>query len=53
MDKIKVLFLSANPTNTSWLKLDEEIRSISEKIRASEHRESIELVSNWAFDLMT
>jgi len=30
MDKIKVLFLAANPANTNRLKLDEEIRAITE-----------------------
>ena len=48
MDKIKVLFLAANPTNTTRLALDEEIRAITEKIRASEYRDLIELVSVWA-----
>jgi len=48
MSKIKTLFLTANPADTSQLKLDEEIRSITEKIRASDHRDLIELVSAWA-----
>ena len=48
MNRIKVLFLAANPTGTSQLKLDEEIRAITEKIRASEHRDLLELVSVWA-----
>jgi hypothetical protein len=48
MNKIKVLFVSANPDGTLKLKLDEEIREISAKIRASQHRDSVELVSIWA-----
>ena len=48
MSKIKVLFLAANPTGTSHLKLDEEIRAISEKICASPHRDQLDLVSVWA-----
>jgi tetratricopeptide (TPR) repeat protein len=48
MDKIKVLFLAANPTETAQLKLDEEIRSITQKIRASEYRDSLKLISAWA-----
>src|SRR5260370_14935272 len=48
LGKITVLFVAANPTNTIRLKLDEEIRSITEKIRASEHRDLLELVSIWA-----
>ena len=35
---IKILFLTANPTNTSELRLSEEIREIKAKIRASQHR---------------
>ena len=48
MDKVKVLFLAANPAGTQPLKLDEEIRQITAKVRASEHRDSLELVSRWA-----
>ena len=48
MNKIKILFLAANPASTSQLRLDEEIRAITEKIRASEHRDSLELISAWA-----
>lgn len=44
MDKIKILFLSANPTGTGVLQLDEEMRAISQKIRAAEHRDLIEVV---------
>src|SRR5690348_1663009 len=46
--KLKVLFLSANPAGTQPLALDEEIREITNKIRASEHREAVELISRWA-----
>jgi hypothetical protein len=46
--KIKVLFLAANPTSTISLRLDEEIRAITEKIRISEHRDLIDVVSAWA-----
>ena len=48
MEKIKVLFLAANPTTTPQLRLDEEIRAVTEKIRASEYRDSLQLVSAWA-----
>lgn len=48
MEKVKVLFLAANPSDTNKLQLDEEIRAISEKIRSSEYRDSLELVSAWA-----
>jgi hypothetical protein len=48
MEKIKVLFLAANPTDNRPLKLDEEIRQITAKVRVAEHRDSLELVSRWA-----
>src|ERR1039457_742050 len=48
MSKIKVLFLAANPASTISLRLDEEMRSITEKIRISEHRDLIDVVSVWA-----
>src|SRR4051795_11810236 len=48
MNKVKVLFLAANPAGTQPLQLDEEIRQITAKVRASEHRDSLELVSRWA-----
>jgi CHAT domain-containing protein len=42
MNKIKVLFLAANPLKN--LNLDVEVRSITEKIRASEHRDYLQLI---------
>ena len=33
MDKIRVLFLAANPVDTERLSLDREIREITSKIR--------------------
>ena len=47
-EKIKVLFVASNPIDQSQLRLDEEIRAITAKIRASEHRDSVDLVSCWA-----
>lgn len=46
--KIKVLFLAANPMDLNQLRLDAEIRDITEKIRLSEHRDAVELISRWA-----
>jgi hypothetical protein len=46
--KVKILFLSANPSSTSRLGLDEEIRAITQKIRASAHRDLVEIVAYWA-----
>jgi CHAT domain len=48
MDKITILFVSANPPGTTSLKLDEEVREIQIKIRASEHRDSLQLITKWA-----
>ncbi len=48
MDKIKVLFLAANPSGTSPLKLDEEIREITLKIALAEYRDRLELIPVWA-----
>jgi len=45
MEKIKALFFAANPVLTSRISLDEEIRAITEKIHASKHHDSIELLS--------
>ena len=46
--KIKALFLASNPKGTTPLELDREIREITEKIRAAEYRDSIDLISAWA-----
>jgi hypothetical protein len=46
--KHKILFLAANPTGTTQLALDEECRQITEKIRAADHRDSLELITRWA-----
>jgi hypothetical protein len=48
MNKLKILFLAANPLGTSRLALDEEIRAIVEKIQLSTHRDAVELISAWA-----
>src|SRR5262249_6097179 len=48
MNKVKVLFLAANPHGTQPLQLDEEIRQITAKVRAAEYRDSLELISRWA-----
>lgn len=43
-EKVKVLFLGANPRTTAPLALDEEIRAITEKIRLATGRELIQVV---------
>jgi hypothetical protein len=42
-EEITVLFLAANPRDTAWIGLDEEIRLIEQKLRASEHRDAVVL----------
>jgi hypothetical protein len=48
VDKVRIVFFAANPESTTKIKLDEEIREITQKIRASDYRDSIELISAWA-----
>jgi CHAT domain len=47
-EKIKILFISANPAGTTPLKLDEEAREIQAKIRDAEYRDSMEFITQWA-----
>jgi hypothetical protein len=44
----KILILAANPTDTSKLRLDEEVRSIQIAHRQATNREKIEIISKWA-----
>jgi hypothetical protein len=46
--EIVVLFLASNPIAQKQLRLDEEVREISEMIKKSKHRKSVKLVSCWA-----
>lgn len=45
MGKIKTLFFAADPGPDNTLRLGEEIREITHKMRLAEHRDSLELVS--------
>lgn len=47
-ERIKVLFFATNPVGTDQLRLDQEARDIQEKIRMSEHRDSIVFETRWA-----
>lgn len=47
-EKIVVLFIASNPIDQTQLRLDEEIRVITRKIRESKYRDSVELKSIWA-----
>jgi hypothetical protein len=48
MATIRTLFLAANPAGTPVLALDEEIRAIVNKIRLSDNRDLLDVVSAWA-----
>lgn len=43
-----ILILAANPKSTTSLRLDQEVRDISESLRRSQHRERFTLVQRWA-----
>lgn len=46
--KIKILFLAANPTDTTKLKLDEELRAIDLALRQTDFRDKFEIKQHWA-----
>jgi CHAT domain len=48
MQKIKALFLAANPKSTNRLAIDEEMHEIERKFRAAEHRDALVFQSAWA-----
>jgi len=49
MDRpIKILFLAANPKDTSQLRLDEEMRGIDQALRQAEYRDKFEIKQHWA-----
>ena len=45
---IKILFLAANPSDTTRLRLDEESRAIDQAIRQAEFRDRFEIMQHWA-----
>jgi hypothetical protein len=46
--KIVILFLAADPTNETRLRLGEELREIQEKLQLSKQRERFDLQSRWS-----
>jgi hypothetical protein len=44
----RILFLAANPSNTSPLALDQECAAIERELRMTAHRDDFELCSKWA-----
>jgi CHAT domain len=47
-EKIKILFVAANPAATNRLMLDEEIHQIENKILVAEYRDRVDIKSIWA-----
>lgn len=45
---IRILFLAANPRDTSPLRLDEEVRRIDQALRQSQFRDRFEIEQQWA-----
>lgn len=45
---IKILFLAANPKDTSQLRLDEEMRGIDHALRQAEFRDKFDVKQQWA-----
>lgn len=48
VQKLKILFLAANPINTTQLRLDEELRDIKNALQLAEYRDRFEVQSVWA-----
>ena len=44
----KILILSANPTNTNKLRLDEEVREIQAGLERARSRDQFEIITKWA-----
>ena len=47
-ESIRILFLGANPSDTTRLRLDQEVREIQKAIQRSEFRERFQFSQNWA-----
>jgi hypothetical protein len=47
-ERLIILFLAANPTDTTRLQLDQEMRAVDEALRRSEYRARFDLRSHWA-----
>lgn len=47
-EKIRVLFFAADPLDKQRLRLDREVRDISQRLRMAKYRDSVELESRWA-----
>jgi hypothetical protein len=45
---MNILFLAANPVDTNRLRLDEEIRTIDQRLRAAGSQDKLNIVQGWA-----
>jgi tetratricopeptide (TPR) repeat protein len=45
---IKILFLGANPSDSTWLAIDREVREITQRLRATPHGARFEIEQEWA-----
>ncbi|MEZ4735884.1 MAG: SH3 domain-containing protein [Caldilineaceae bacterium] len=45
---IKILFLAANPQETTPLQIDQEMRAVDQALRRAEYRDQFDLRSHWA-----
>jgi hypothetical protein len=45
---MRILFLAANPSDITRLRLDQEIRSIDQALRQAEFRDNLDLIQHWA-----
>ncbi|MBN2285882.1 MAG: leucine-rich repeat domain-containing protein [Tissierellales bacterium] len=45
---VKILFLGANPVNTTRLRLDEEVKQIQTNLRIGKERDNLEFRQEWA-----
>lgn len=48
LQTVRALLLAANPSSTDRLAIDEEMRAIEQKVRASDHRDGLVFQSSWA-----
>ena len=48
---VRILFFASNPTDTDRLRLDEEVRTIDERLREADYRDQLVLVSHFAVRL--
>jgi hypothetical protein len=46
--RLRILFLSADPSGMSRHRFEREAREIAARIRSAKHREAVEIVSRWA-----